>query len=294
MNVVYPITKADDPELVNKLALTIIALGKNEGTAFVSYTPNAREAATKFAEDIRRRFDSVVPIALPSNPYGGWPQEPNMIFSKTMKALWRQPGQFVLWNEVDMVPTRKGWLAEIDKAHKDAERPGVFGAECPFFRTVILPDGTQDRRQDGIYHNGNAVYDQKIYLKVEVIRGMAGNGLPFDQFLRWEFQAKMGAKGTDLIAHRWRTVNYRRDGFLLTMDPDKTPVRRSVEELANIDLDKHLFVHGVKDASLYDIVIAKAQGKTEGLQYDVERAVKETTKRRKPAQKASEPEQVEA
>lgn len=234
-------------------------------------------------------FESITIHPMDFEPYGGWPQAPNMHFWSCAKAMADHnpalPWQLV---ELDCRPLRANaydviaskyascgspFFGNIDKTpHRDTEpytlRPDGTPTTSPnptYGRITKSPEGDAD-----VMMSGCAVYPGNIFqrdnlagLMADFMKGGDSPDKAWDMYLRSGMKHE-GMAHTPLIAQHWNTENYRVENGRLVGDS------RAKHEIFDQHPDWEIrkcggpvhpdavMIHGCKDDSLFKLIIGNA------------------------------------
>lgn len=200
-------------------------------------------------------FNSVTTEILPKQ-FKGWPAACNVFFQAAiLKQLSMALPSPWLWLEPDADPTQFGWIDTIQKEYMEAVGEG-FAYLGMRALTVFLEKnpktGVITRRQDGEHLVGVAVYPAYHGNKAQLWKTPPQN-TPFDVRGQWETAPN---KVSQNMAHRWGTINYRKEGDVILCDDMKeNPDGLSYAgEVPNVAL-----IHGCKDGSLARLFVPEKE-----------------------------------
>lgn len=196
---------------------------------------------------------NVYRIDMGTFPELGWPRNPNFIFQEAaMYAVDNRAHNQKCWYffELDNVPTREGWLDDLNEEYQYRDRP-CMGVINDTVR--VTPTGIQ--RITGKHMVGAGIYPVNYFSQARVCRHLHLLAEPFDVAL--ETQTVPIAWHTKMIQHNWSTCKYRPDpnpkrNWLVC---EHSKLRAASKDYAQpVDLGKRgpLVVHGCKDVSLID------------------------------------------
>lgn len=274
MTIACPISLADQHKLDNWVE-TIKKFGGLEAHTLVfvptqSVTGRAYEAAgrlTGIAKEIR-----VEPLDMDSD--AGWPKASNWqwfrtgIIMEALNAPW-------FWMELDCLPVRAGWADIIAGSYTSAGAPfmgcivktpwrndatgkPVESLEGPNDKMMcgcgVYPAGMR-HRFDMLAGDGQRPGQDGMLLSLS--QGDNSIEIPWDLFLRHPMR-RMGMAHTDVIADHWNTENYRIENGVLLCDPKLTDANNkptAVQRAGAINPNA-VVIHGCKDGSLFDLIMA--------------------------------------
>ena len=177
----------------------------------------------------------------------GWPEACNHLFQQTAYIL-NNSGNKKPWffMEADCLPLRAGWYEELCQEYENAGKP-YMGVVTP---TMWVNLQTHERWMDGEHMVGCGIYP------ADFVTRETG----FELVDRHAWDTEIGDKvvpfthNTKLMAHRWQTVNYRKndEGLLIMDDVPKEDVDSRVKPIP----PEAVTLHGVKDDSLYKLLKA--------------------------------------
>lgn len=251
-----------DYERLPQMADLLTKLGPypNHRAAVLHTQDVPTQSVEEFLARIRPLFAGVNSEAIRTNSKG-WPHACNQSFQKV--AQWmatKLPNPLPWYNfELDNVPLQKGWLDALQKEYDDAKKDfmGVIVntrglAKDSEGKMVSVPTGEKHMVGTGIYppQYGNTSVKVPFLARHMIWGGRLPE--PYDVQIRHEVVPY--AHHTNLIAHRFKTVNYRVVGDKLVCDnaPDNPA---TADHSAPIPPGT-LVVHGVKDDSLAKWVLA--------------------------------------
>lgn len=259
MNLVIPCSKFDI-ETLPQLAQVFIKFGPYTGSKLVVCpTEGAEHAANEFRNSLIHHFDSVDVVPTPTG-VTGWPRSPNIqariIFGIMEQRYGNAPFYYF---EPDNTPIRYGWLNVIKDAYRSANAPymGVIRPTRVVRRNRL---GDIERGFEGKHMVGTGIYPPNAFSRSVVIHAIDRQmvwaqrepTLPWDIRCRDEIVPR--AAHTDLIDHKWSTVNYRVEGDKIVCDPN--PKNPEGTDHSGEVLETAVVVHGCKDGSLADLVLA--------------------------------------
>lgn len=178
----------------------------------------------------------------------GWPESSNHIFYEAAKFLVEGCGNTEPWlfMEADMMPLHYDWLRQLELDYKLAGMPyaGVIN------KSVFMNTETKETWIAGEHLVGAGIYPADFLNRCHKIHYV--DHTPWDVFIGPEIIGEV--HHTNLISHRWNTVNYRRneDG-LIVMDRVKVADVGVGIRTDPIPVDAVLN-HGCKDSSLYNLL----------------------------------------
>jgi hypothetical protein len=184
----------------------------------------------------------------------GWPEGPNSYFHFVAKHIHSHiPCEgWYFFEAGDSVPTRPGWLDELEADYRRGMRP-VMGFVHPSYRGRV--DGKLV--QDGNHVVGCAVYSRDLPRRIPIFDNITVATLAFDVFLQWYLMPL--AHSTRLIDHQWQTAEYKtqKDGTVVGIGVGRRPAELVVHP---VDWSAAV-IHGVKDDSLLNIVRGRLAAK---------------------------------
>lgn len=217
------------------------------------------EAVLTEAENLKNLLATSFPLIsiVPARYQGqGWPLAPNRHFREC--ALWVQnnrQGKPWYFFELDNTPTGKGWLNTLEALHTESGKP-YMGAVVPT-RIIRQTSAGPVYMTEGRHMVGTGIYPWNAYGRSIILKTCDVQYVwsdsplkPFDVQMAQEIEPHVMA--TNLIAHRWRTVNYRYDGDRLVCDdqPGNPP---GTSHAAPVPAEA-LVVHGCRDGSLARLI----------------------------------------
>jgi hypothetical protein len=249
MLLVLPVSKADYL-LVPKLAAVFAKLGGlSEQDALVVTIPENVKLAEEYARLLTPTFRKVDVHLLQGQCPEGWPQACNFYFARTAQYLEfeRKIEEPWYYFEADTLPLKAGWLEKLATEYNLAGKP-FMGCLQETYRS--LPD-SNDVVVDGAHMVGTGIYPPRLS-QYSVLYRFAG-AEPWDVLCQWEIAPHLHA--TKLIQHNWGTVNYtlQKDGSVTCEDREVN--RWGIKHDKPLSPDVVL-LHGVKDSSLADLVLA--------------------------------------
>jgi hypothetical protein len=249
MLIVLPVSKSDI-NLVPKLAEVFGHLGglSNVEALVVSIEEN-QDMISEYANLISKVFGKVSTLRISGNCPTGWPRACNYYFTHTARHIEFERGQTEPWYyfEADTVPLKVGWYDALLTEYNLSGKP-FMGVKQETYRRNIQ---TNEIVVDGHHMVGTGIYPAKMSRHSVLYKYVEDQ--PWDVFCQWEIAPQMRA--TNKIQHNWSTVKYRKgySGSIICDDRE-----------ANIGGITHnkplrpdaLLLHGVKDSSLADLVLA--------------------------------------
>lgn len=187
----------------------------------------------------------------------GWPTACNYYFQQAAWFIGSNYDEPWLWYELDTTPTRAGWLDEIEDVVKalivDAQNqskpaPRYFGVSeptCIEYQGTLMPNAGKQMATVGVYP---ANMDDVLSL-----RAISATNIVWNTFLRWYFMPWFAE--LPQIQNNWQTAKYRlgKDGAI----ESESVARWAWDVHFNKPLRQEAaLVHGCKDGSLLDILIA--------------------------------------
>lgn len=246
--------------------------GFNHSLHFV-FPPSVESYVEKAKEDLRGEFDAIELHRMQIEPQGGWPYAPNVQFYQSARIMAADPQSPWLYNELDCLPVRPFAYDAIAARYANAGAP-FFGSVNPTFwrdessgRITPSMIGKDDTTLSGCaVYPGNLVQRGKCRsMMVDLMKGVGDvSGAPkvgWDVHLRFAFKSE-GIASSNLIQDNWNTINYRVEGGGVVCDVNdqhetyrKNPhyERRPTNKPLG---DETVLVHGCKDSSLADLVLA--------------------------------------
>lgn len=259
MLIVFPCAKSD-AHLLPALSKVILHLGPNKGfNAVVCPTSETFSDGKEFAEAIATCFDKVDIEPVDLGGITGWPLAPNKHMRMCAAMIAAKYPQCAGWYffEADNTPLSPQWVAKFSAEYQAGGQP-FMGVKTPT-RGFSIQNG-QRIATDGPDHMvGTGIYPSMFGLKsallptADTLAPWTRMPLePWDIFVRDEVVPF--AHHTTLIQHNWQTKNYRvEDGQIVCDDMDGITPELSHKKPWN---GKAIIVHGCKDGSLCDIVLA--------------------------------------
>lgn len=204
----------------------------------------------KVEESLTPLFNSVS-IKRLATPAGVWPYAANVMWNMSVLAqLELQKAIPFLWLEADVLPTKKGWLDLLASEYISAVGSGsrYLGMRAPTIMVEKNKAGEINLRQDDEHLVGVAVYPYDHGLATQLWKTPAF-AVPFDTRAQWETRPNQVSVN---MAHRWGTINYRREGDKIVCD-DRMPPQDGLS-YAGVVPDVAL-IHGCKDGSLATLFV---------------------------------------
>lgn len=249
MLLVLPVSTVDFP-LAIKLASVFEKLGGlSEVEALVVTIPENAQLAEDYAQALRPSFAKVGVHLLEGACPTGWPRACNFYFTRTAQHLEfeRKIQEPWYYFEADNVPLKEGWFAALLTEYNLAGKP-FMGVLQDTYR--INPE-TNEVSVHGGHMVGTGIYPPDLS-KYSILYRVALDE-PWDVLCQWEIAPN--AHGTTLIQHNWGTVNYAvgKDGAVVC--EDRAQNRGGITHNKPLD-PKAVLLHGAKDGSLADLVLA--------------------------------------
>lgn len=287
MLAVIPIHKGDAKRAIRTLELTA-KLGFIENhQLLVLYPQDTGSIAQDVLEAGRKAFQTVKGFAIPHAIPNEWPQGPNKMFAtccavvqkkqefeESFNGDYRSKNGAFLWWEPDMVPVQRGFLDRLQQQYELGQKP-CLGVVAPTYRRTVL-----EREKDDIERIGRAIkfgdrytdgehmvlvgmYDRSIRRIINWIDVAGGMDEPIDVVLQGEILQRNGGDYTrvivtNLIAHRWRSSNYRltRNGESCDIECDThedAPIKGEIT-VSKFGHAGPAMIHGCKDESIYEVI----------------------------------------
>lgn len=249
MLLVLPVSAVDFP-LAIKLASVFEKLGGlSEVEALVVTIPENTQLAEEYAQALRPSFAKVGVHLLEGACPTGWPRACNFYFARTAQHLEFERKNQEPWYyfEADNVPLKEGWFSALLTEYNLSGKP-FMGVMQDTYR---LNPETDEVSVDGKHMVGTGIYPPN-FSQHSILYRFATDA-PWDVLCQWEIAPK--AHGTELIQHNWGTVNYalNKEGVVVCEDREKN---RGGITHNNPLSDKAVLLHGAKDGSLADLVLA--------------------------------------
>lgn len=269
MLIVFPCAKSDI-QLLPVLSKVINHLGSNKGySAVVCPTSDAFSEGKEFAESIATCFDKVDVEPVDLEGITGWPLAPNRHIRLCAAMIATKYPQCTGWYffEADNTPLVQQWVARFSAEYQENGKP-FMGAVVPT-RGFVMRDG-QKVPQDGDPHMvGTGIYPSMFGVK-SIKLPSADKWAPWTRMPLepWDIGVRDEvvpfAHNTSLIQHNWQTKNYRVEGEQLVCDDsDGISAELSHKKPWN---GKAIIIHGCKDGSLAELVLADALPKVKPTQ----------------------------
>jgi hypothetical protein len=233
---IIPVSASDFDKLPKfvKVLQKLGGLGSHKGILIP--TQEVASKAFEIARPLEMLFGEYTEIKLSVNPSEGWPYACNVHFQHAVSStIGLLDGPF-MWMELDCCPIKNGWADTLQREYISKERPymGPIRDTAP---RVNWPC-------EGQHMVGVAIYPQDFHRRT-VLWNYPGTD-PFDIFMRdaiFPFAAP-----TDSIGHFYHSREYE------VSDDGGIHCKGEFGQLEWIE-GNMVVVHGVKDDSLYDIII---------------------------------------
>lgn len=259
MLIVFPCSQSDS-NLLGKLAEVIRHLGPNKGfQAVVCPSTTIVSEGRVFADAITPCFDQVHFEPIELGGITGWPLAPNKHMRLVAAMIATKFPTCAGWYffEADNTPLTKEWAAKITVEYQSAGKP-FMGAVIPtrgftFRNGQRMPEnGNPHMVGTGIYPSLFGARSVKLPHADKYAPWTRMPIEPWDIFVRDEVVPF--AHNTTLIQHNWQTKNYRvEDGKVICDDMDGITSELSHKKPWD---GVSIILHGCKDGSLCDIVLA--------------------------------------
>lgn len=237
MIVVIPVSHVDI-DMAEELLTKVIELGKVDAEVVLVFTHKAYWDADRIATLAKAGFAEASVRRLQDECEEGWPESCNHLFYGSARMV---AGNAFYFMEADNMPLSPGWFDELLSEYRRAGKPymGVIGD------TKYLNRRTGEKITRGKHMVGTGIYPADFLKICPSVHYM--DRRPYDICI--EEDVVPLCHHTDLIAHRWGTVNYRRENGAIVMD-DRDP---QFEYAAPIP-PQAVVVHGCKDGSLFKLL----------------------------------------
>ena len=230
-------------------------------------TPSVVNQANVQADRLRAVCPSVKVASMEVEPQYGWPVNPNMQWNACVTFLEKinhRAGW--LWMEIDCVPVQREWANLLANEYMSKGRPFCGRVVDTPYRNAqgeIMPTPSGDTMMMGcaIYPPHMPRDEQIAPLFRDVGKAPPRNAeQPWDIYLRWVMK-KRGVAHSELIADMWNTGNYRREGGVIVCDPAPVADKYRGRAVGGVVPANAVMVHGCKDRSLYELVLAGGEAK---------------------------------
>lgn len=201
----------------------------------------------KVEESLTPLFNSVS-VKHIADPMGTWPYAANVTWNMAILAQMElgKPIPFI-WLEPDVTPTKKGWLDLLAGEYISANGSGTayLGMRAPTVLVEPIPNSKEVKLvRDDEHFVGVGVYPYDHGLNTYLWKTPPPD-VPFDTRSQWETRPN---KVSVNMAHRWGTINYRREGGKILCD-DRNPLPQD-RLLYGGEVPDVALIHGCKDGSL--------------------------------------------
>lgn len=240
MKLVIPVSDVD-VVTARFLAQRIISLGQMENTdVLVVSTMRAAWDVEPVLATLRPGFRSTELRVLPDECEEGWPESANHLFYGGAAFLADCEEPFY-WFEADNFPLRAGWWQQFVAEYESAGKPYMGCVNVSRF----YDRQTNAEIIDGKHMVGTGIYPGRFAQSCQSIHHLTR--IPWDVYIGPE--AAPQCHHTSLIAHRWNTCNYRREGGVLVCDDMPHEWHRYAAPIP----EAAAVIHGAKDLSLYKV-----------------------------------------
>jgi len=271
MNIILPVTPADQ-RLFLPLAKLLLYFFRTapgpwaEGAHKLALLVSPRVTWTSGETETLELIQAILPegtvtidrISTDLDVEKGWPMSPNLVFMAAVRHSVGLVSEGKPWYffELDNTPLKPSWADMLERAYGLAQEQ--YGAR--FLGVInetrgIFP-GIQGENK-GKHLVGTSIYPADFFRFSKLTKHLPNTQLPFDVFLQWEVVKQ--SRETALIQHNWMTKNYRRDqSGNIVCDPDRHADNPNYARYAQPVKDAAVVVHGCKDGSLAQLVLAEA------------------------------------
>ncbi len=278
MKIVIPISHSDNKQPSRLVDLMLAFGGLKDHSVLVFHTPAATIEATTVADRLKSSVRQIDVRSTEEELVYGMPANASIMFHKCIIALHKLGNKEPwLWNEPDALPSDFGAYNTIERSYKQCGRL-FMGCIVPVPKItdnqVAMNPTKEQIKNSGDFLSytpgddmmmGVAVYPANIWdiLSMRALIMDLGKKpplnptSPFDVYLRGE-QRLAGWDHTDTIADMWCTYKYEENpnGLVCkTATHLKTKVTRDREGFVP---PQAVLIHGCKDNTLYDILVAKS------------------------------------
>lgn len=232
---VIPVSAADFDKLPKFMRVLQHFGGLKTHRAIFMPTVEVAPGIRPYFKQAQELFSSVdlAPVLTPKP--GAWPYPCNQHFAFAVEILKNLVDGPWMWLELDSCPIKPEWADDLQFQYQTKGRPflGVLRKT-----EEVWPDA------DGQHMVGVGIYPQNFPAYTQLWQFPAQD-IPFDVMMRYDVSPHV--YHTSLIAHFWHSRNFQPD--MTGMDSNGNQVIISREAI---------LVHGVKDDSLYDIILGDA------------------------------------
>jgi hypothetical protein len=232
---IIPVSGADFDKLPKFVKVLQKLGGLKEHKGILVPTADVAERACQIARPLEMLFGEYREIKLTTTPKGGWPGACNVHFKLAVSETMASLDSHWMWLELDSCPLKEGWANAL---HWDYINGGTA------FRGYVN-DTSSFSEFSGTHMVGFGMYPKDFYART-VLWQYPPEDIPFDIFMRDAIRKDVSV--SPMISHIWgsREYHYHHDGFLY--GKDRHGNLQAVSKTAVI-------VHGVKDDSLYDLIL---------------------------------------
>lgn len=261
LTITIPVSQADAHRLEPSIAAMEFLGGLQKHTVLFCAAPSVQQPVAEIAGRIRAICPNTFIEILPREPeprrrFGAF----NMIFRDSVEILWKRGNKNPwFWWELDMTPILAGWADRLELEYHQKGQPfmGVRRAAkdvaCDM-QGKRLPDDHPDAQ--GHYMVATGIYPWNFkdgFSTLYRYPDPTGNK-PADVNIRFEVNPHL--HHTELIAHHYKTGNYRREnGRIVCDDFESVP---GADSYAGVVSQMAYVVHGCKDGTLSALVLSEA------------------------------------
>lgn len=246
MIIVYPVSH-DKVEYIDKTSQLLKELGSNgQHELLVVATPSILQDAQTFVELVKELFASAA-VHCASEEYSLLdPFGRGQMFREAARAVI-QKGKPWIWME-DCVPTRPGWIEELDMEYLRFSHPCLGVIEPTYFRA-----GT-DEAGEPLFRPHHEHFRCGIYSHMigqSDLLGFLDPNQPFEYELQFDIVPR--AQRTELIKSIWASANFRltNEGMIVGDQTTESEIRKVIP----VPFATTALIHGCKDDSMTDIVL---------------------------------------
>lgn len=230
-----PVSAADFDKLPKFMRVLQFFGGLKAHKAILMPTVEVAPGIRPYVKQAQELFSSVdlAPVSTPKP--GAWPYPCNQHFAHAVEILKNLVDGPWMWLELDSCPIKPEWADDLQFQYQTKGRPflGVLRNT-----EEVWPDA------DGQHMVGVGIYPQNFPAYTQLWQ-FPVQDIPFDVMMRYDVAPHVYP--TNLIAHFWHSRNFQPDMSGMDSYGNQVIIPREA-----------ILVHGVKDDSLYDIILGEA------------------------------------
>lgn len=233
---VIPVSGADFDKLPKFIKVLKHFGGLRRHRAIFVPTKEVADGAKHFIKSIAEDFSSTEVVLVDTPIEGAWPYPCNQHFGSAVTVLQGMLDKEWMWLELDSCPLRAEWADDLQFQYQAKGRP---------FLGVLRKTDEVQQGAEGSHMVGFGIYPPNLPLYTSLWK-YPSKEEPFDVFMR--FDVSPHVYHTNLIAHFWGSREYQPDLSGLDHEGNQVAIPREA-----------VIVHGVKDDSLFNIILGESK-----------------------------------